>query len=88
MMYLHSVYADRSLFFYATADALISAGLAALLIAIYSGETPEMILTTPPTFLTEYGILHTLSPGRSNGVASLFFTMQQRATQALTHIHS
>jgi cysteine desulfuration protein SufE len=72
ILYLHPELKDHKLFFYASSDALISKGLAALLIAIYSGETPETILSTPPTFLQEMGILQSLSPTRSNGLAHLY----------------
>src|SRR5690349_11149062 len=47
-LYLASHLRGGLVFFEATSDALISAGLAALLIAVYGGETPEVILTQSP----------------------------------------
>jgi len=83
-LYLHAFLSEGKLFFEAYSDALISAGLAALLIAVYSGETPETILTCPPTFLSELGIAASLSPNRSNGLAELHLRMKQEALQALS----
>lgn len=79
LMYLHAEKADNSIIFLAESDALISRGLAALLLLIYSGEPPEVILTCPPTLFEEIGIYTALSPSRSNGLASLFLSMKQRA---------
>ncbi|NGX50583.1 MAG: Cysteine desulfuration protein SufE [Chlamydiae bacterium] len=62
-----------------SSDALISAGLAALLISVYQNEPPEAIFQCPPHFLKEIGILNALSPGRSNGLRSLYLHMQRSA---------
>ena len=87
LMYLHSTFEEGNIIFYATSDALVSAGLAALLIAVYSGEPPEQILITPPAFLDELGISSALSPGRANGLASLYFKMKQEAVKYLAIGH-
>lgn len=83
LMYLYSCYEKDNVRFYASSDALISAGLAALLVEIYSGEPPETILITPPTFLEELGIPAALTPGRANGLASLYLKMKQEAIKYL-----
>ena len=70
---------DGNLTFSAHSDALISAGLAAILIDFYNGATPEEILSTPPTFLKKLGIISSLSPGRANGLASLYHRIHQTA---------
>jgi cysteine desulfuration protein SufE len=84
-MYLYSQLADGKVQFHAFSEALISAGLAALLLAVYHDESPDAILTCPPRFLEELGIQDTLSPGRSNGLASLFQRMKQEALNFLIH---
>lgn len=83
LMYLYSVYDGRMVSFYASSDALISSGLAALLIEIYSGEPPDTILLTPPSFIEELGIPSVLTPGRANGLASLYLKMKQEALRHL-----
>ena len=70
--------------FRAESDALISAGLAVLLVRVYDGETPETMLKCPPTYLEELGIPGSLSPGRAVGLVSLHRRMQQEAVRLLT----
>ncbi len=53
-------------------DALISAGLAALLIKIYNEEPPEIILNQPPEFLKEINIQNILSPLRASGMGQMY----------------
>lgn len=74
---------DNCMHYSVHSDALISAGLASLLIAIYNNEPPEATIQCPPMILKELGILASLSPGRSNGVRSLYLKMCQAATQAI-----
>lgn len=85
-LYLNSALENGTLIFTASADALISAGLAALLIAVYSGETPDTILKCPPDFLQELGIVASLSPNRSSGLAHIHLRMKQEALKALVYI--
>jgi cysteine desulfuration protein SufE len=80
-LYLYTILQDGKLFFQAHADALISAGLAALLVGVYSGETPETILKSPPDFIKELGISSSLSPNRSNGLSSIYFRMKQESVK-------
>jgi cysteine desulfuration protein SufE len=82
-MYLHTQLIDGKVQFLAFSEALISSGLAALLLAVYNDESPEAILSCPPDFLEELGIHGSLSPGRSNGLASLFQRMKQEALNFL-----
>lgn len=82
-MYLHAYLSENAVIFEAESDALISAGLAALLIRVYSGETPEVILKCPPSFLDELGINASLSPNRANGLYSMHLQMKQEALRLL-----
>ncbi len=84
LMYLNSsLSAEGKVIFEADSEALISKGLAALLIRIYSDERPEVILTCPPSLLDELGIYASLSPSRSNGLAGLYLRMKQEALKFL-----
>ncbi len=65
--------------YYIDSDALISSGLASLLLYIYQGEKAEFILFCPPLFISELKLNMTLSPGRSNGLASMYSRMKQDA---------
>ncbi len=82
-LYLHTTRKENQLFFQASCDALISAGLAALLISTYNGESPETILTHPPDFIKDLGIYASLSPSRSNGLVNIHLKMKQDALKYL-----
>ncbi|MBA2368000.1 MAG: SufE family protein [Candidatus Protochlamydia sp.] len=82
-MYLVSHLEENQVIFQAESDALISAGLAALLVKVYSGEAPETVLKCPPTYLEELGISASLSPSRANGLYSLHLRMKQDALKLL-----
>jgi len=79
IMYLSSHYKDNQVVFVAESDALISAGLAEILVQVYSGESPETILKCPPTYLEELGIGASLTPSRANGLYSIHLRMKQDA---------
>lgn len=82
-MYLHSWVENGSIYFKAWSDALISAGLAELLILAYSGETPEVVLKKPPRFLEELDIPASLTPNRASGLYQIHLKMQQEALKHL-----
>jgi cysteine desulfuration protein SufE len=67
---------DDKVNFYADSDAAITKGLVALLVDFYSGETPDVILKTNPSFIKQIGMEDHLSPTRSNGLASMVKQMK------------
>lgn len=83
VMYLKSEVREGVLFFSVYSEALISKGLAALLLHLYQGESAETVFKNPPSILQELGILQTLTPGRSNGLAALYLRMKQEALNSL-----
>ncbi len=83
-VFLHTYIKDGLIYFEAASEALISAGLVALLIQIYSGQPPEALFKCPPTFLNELGIYASLSPARSNGLAQIYLRMQKEALSFLS----
>ena len=70
---------DGTLQFLIHSDALISSGLAALLLFIYDKEPVEFIIHSPPLFIKELGLHSSLTPGRSNGLLSMYSRMKQEA---------
>ncbi len=86
LLYLSEELINGKMHFTIDSEALISKGLGALLLLVYNGETPETVLKYPPTFITELGLQASLSPGRSNGLASLYVKMKQRALKNLIGI--
>jgi cysteine desulfuration protein SufE len=83
IVYMHATLQDGNVFFEVDSEALISSGLASLLLFIYNGQPPEVILKCPPNCITELGIHASLTPGRSNGLASMYLRMKQEALKFL-----
>ena len=81
--YLQSYLRDGVVIFEGEADAMISAGIIHLLISVYSGETPEVILKCEPGYIEELGIQASLTPSRANGMASMHLRMKQDALKLL-----
>jgi len=86
MVYLHSELREGKIYFTAYSDALITAGLAALLIKAYNGQPPQILLQYKPTFLEELDIPASLSPSRSNGLSLIHLRMQRDAVKFLKGI--
>jgi len=86
VMYLRGFLENDKVFFEADSDALISLGLCALLISIYSNESAETILKCPPNCLEELGISSSLSQNRANGLYSIHLKMKQEALRLLTSV--
>jgi cysteine desulfuration protein SufE len=84
ILYLETDFKEGLIYFNADSEALISKGLAALLIEVYSGQTPEALFKEPPLFLKEIGLHQALSPARSNGLNSLYRKMQEEALKVLS----
>lgn len=66
--------------FQGDSDAILVKGLVAMVLMIYSNETPENILKNEPSFLKEIGLDTGLSPSRSNGLYSMIKQVRHYAT--------
>ena len=75
-VWLDARYEDGKVIFRADGDALIVKGLVALLVKVYSGHTPEEILTAEPYFVEAIGLREHLSPTRSNGLLAMIRQMK------------
>ncbi len=63
--------ADKKVNFKGDSDAILVKGLVAMVLEIYSNETPQTILATDIGFLKDMGFDTGLSPSRSNGLYSM-----------------
>jgi cysteine desulfuration protein SufE len=70
-VWFHVDLKDGRLYFQGDSDAAIVKGLVALLLKVYSGRTPDEILSTKPNFLGDIGLREHLSMSRSNGLSSM-----------------
>lgn len=70
-VWLHAEFDGERIHFTADSDAVITKGIANLLIRVYSGHTPQEILDASTEFIKEIGLTEHLSPTRSNGLLSM-----------------
>ena len=69
------------LVFNADSDAIITKGIISLLIRIYSGRTPEEILSSDFSVVEKIGLKENLTPTRANGLVSMIQTMKKLASE-------
>ena len=82
-VWLKSELRDGRLYFSADSDAIITRGIIALLVDVYSGRTAQEIAADDFGFIEEIGLKENLSPTRSNGLVSMIATIRQTAESAL-----
>jgi cysteine desulfuration protein SufE len=62
-----------------TSDAAIVSGLVAIVLRVYSDQSPQDILDAKPDFIAEIGFTDHLSPTRSNGLHAMLRAIYQKA---------
>lgn len=70
-VWLQADYIDKKAVFTADSDAILTKGIIALLLRVYSNQTPKDILDSKPFFIDEIGLKEHLSPTRANGLVSM-----------------
>lgn len=70
---------DGKIFFNADSDAIITKGIISLLIRIYSGRTPQEILSSDFSVVEKIGLKENLSPTRANGLVSMIQMIREIA---------
>ncbi len=71
------------IFLNADSDAIITKGIISLLIKIYSGRTPQEILSSDFSVVDRIGLKENLSPTRANGLVSMIATIREIASENL-----
>ncbi len=75
-VWLHSEMKDGKVEFTADSDAIITKGIVAVLIRVFSNQKPEDILKANTDFIDEIGLKEHLSPTRANGLVSMLKQMK------------
>ncbi len=75
-VWLYPEFIDGKIYFKADSDAIITKGIAALLIRVLSGRTPDEIINADLYFIDRVGLSQNLSPTRSNGLLSMVKQMK------------
>ena len=81
-VWLFPSFENGILTFSAESDALITRGIVALLVRVFSGRTPAEIVDANIYFIEKIGLRENLSPTRSNGLLAM---MKQMRLYALAY---
>lgn len=70
-VWLYSTLKNDAIEFTADSDAILTKGIVALLLRVYSHQKPKDILEADTKFIDEIGLKEHLSPTRANGLVSM-----------------
>lgn len=70
-VWLHGEEKDGKVVFTADSDAILTKGIIAILIRVFSNQKAEDILQADTSFIDEIGLKEHLSPTRANGLVSM-----------------
>jgi cysteine desulfuration protein SufE len=70
-VWLYSKMNDSKINFTADSDAILTKGLVALLLRVFTNQTPKDILAADTIFIDKIGLREHLSPTRANGLVSM-----------------
>ena len=70
-LWLHAELKKDKLIFKADSEAIITKGIAAVLLRVFSNQTPKNIIEAKLEFIDKIGLKEHLSPTRANGLLSM-----------------
>ncbi|MFT7330333.1 MAG: cysteine desulfuration protein SufE [Roseivirga sp.] len=70
-VWLHSDFQNDTLILTADSDAILTKGIVALLLRVYTNQNPKDIMESDTEFINEIGLKEHLSPTRANGLVSM-----------------
>lgn len=70
-VWLHSEFKNDKVIFSADSDAIITKGIVAILVRVFSNQSPQEILSANTDFIDAIGLKEHLSPTRANGLVSM-----------------
>ena len=70
-VWLYAEYINNKLIFTADSDAIITKGIVAVLIRVFSNQSPKDIVDAKTDFIEEIGLKQHLSQTRANGLSSM-----------------
>ncbi len=78
-VWLHADLEEDKIKFSADSDAIITKGIIAILIRVFSNQSPKDILEADVNFIDEIGLKEHLSPTRANGLVSMIKQLKNYA---------
>ena len=70
-VWLHSEVENNTVKYTADSDAILTKGIVALLLRVFSNQHPKDIIEADTSFIDEIGLKEHLSPTRANGLVSM-----------------
>ena len=86
-VWIHADLEDNKLVFTADSDAIITKGIIAILIRIFSHQHPDAILEANIDFIDKIGLKEHLSPTRANGLVSMIKQLKMYAIAFKTQLN-
>ena len=87
-VWLYSELENDTIKYTADSDAILTKGIVALLLRVYSGQKPADILTAETNFIDQIGLKEQLSPTRANGLVSMVKQIKMYAIAQQTKLHN
>ncbi|QTD38734.1 SufE family protein [Polaribacter batillariae] len=87
-VWLYSELENDKVKFTADSDAILTKGIVALLLRVFSKQKPEDILKAETTFIDKIGLKEHLSPTRANGLVSMIKQIKMYAIAQQTKIRN
>lgn len=84
-VWLYSEIQEDKLVFTADSDAILTKGIVALLLRVYSNQKAEDILKADTNFIDQIGLKEHLSPTRANGLVSMIKQIKMYAIALQTN---
>jgi cysteine desulfuration protein SufE len=85
-VWLHAEMINDKVIFTADSDAIITKGIIAILVRVFSNQTPQAIIDADTNFIDEIGLKEHLSPTRANGLVSMIKQLKLYAIAYQTQI--
>ena len=85
-VWLYSDLKEDRLFFSADSDAILTKGIVALLLRVFSNQKPQDILVANTDFIDKIGLKEHLSPTRANGLVSMIKQIKMYAVAQQTKL--
>lgn len=86
-VWLHAELKNNILNFTADSDAIITKGIIAILIRVFSNQPPKAIIDSSTQFIDDIGLKEHLSPTRANGLTSMIKQIKMYAIAYQTQLN-
>ena len=86
-VWVHADMKNDKVVFTADSDAIITKGIIAILLRVFSNQSPKDIIEADTNFIDEIGLKEHLSPTRANGLVSMIKQLKMYAIAYQTQLN-